>query len=67
MRAFWTCKALVLAGVAILLGGCVATMPVVDAGKLGRPATIAIVDIPDIRPWAVIGVFTSRRQGRQWR
>lgn len=63
MRAFLTWKALVLAGVAILLGGCVATMPVVDVGKVGRPATIAIVDIPDIRPWAVIGVFSVDAPG----
>ena len=63
MRAFLACKAWLLAGVAILLGGCVATMPTVDPGKVGRPATVAIVDVPDIRPWAVIGVFSVDAPG----
>jgi hypothetical protein len=51
-----------LAVLLLALGGCV-SMPMVDVGKVGTPKSVAIVDIPDVRPLALIGVITPYAPG----
>ena len=46
----------------LALGGCV-SMPMIDPGKVGSPRTVAIVDIPEVKPMALIGVLTPHAPG----
>ena len=46
----------------VALGGCVA-MPVVDSSRLGSPRSVAIVDIPDVKPQALIGILVPHAPG----
>lgn len=46
----------------LAIGGCVAH-PTIDAGRIGAPESIAIVDIPDGRPQALIGVLVPHAPG----
>src|SRR5258706_11563446 len=55
-------RTVVAAVMLLALGGCVA-MPVVDSSKLGSPRSVAIVDIPDVKPQALIGILVPHAPG----
>ena len=46
----------------LAIGGCV-TAPTVDVSKLGAPKSVAIVDIPDVKPLALIGIIVPHAGG----